>query len=98
MNHVAQGCTLEVQIFKLGLNRLRFFRDDFAVFPNVDWRAVHPGGFAGNFGGAPKCPADRSGEFFRFLFYLGSLQGPCSNNRGVFPELSYTLQASVKSR
>ena len=53
-------------------NPSRFFGDDFAIFPYVDRRAVHARGLARHFGGAAQRAAHRGGEFFRFLFRLGS--------------------------
>ena len=43
---------------------LRFLGDDLAVFPNVNRRAVHTRGFAGDFGGAAKSATDGGGELF----------------------------------
>jgi len=76
----------------------RFLGDDFAVFPDVDRRAVHAGGLARDFSGAAERAADRGGEFFARLKFGFSFHCDLSNNLGTLPELSYTLQASAKSR
>jgi hypothetical protein len=48
--------------------------DDFAVLPNIDRRAMHACGLAGDFCGAAQCAADRSGEllgsFFTLVFFM----------------------------
>lgn len=78
--------------------QLRFFSDDFAVFPNIDGRAVHAGGFAGDLGGAAQSASHGGGEFLARLRFGLSFHGDLSINLGVLPELSYTLQRSAKSR
>ena len=75
-----------------------FFGDDFAVLPNVDRRAVHAGGLAGDLGGAAQGAPDCGGEFFTALRSRFSFNGDLSNSFAVLPELSYTLQASAKRR
>ena len=74
--------------FVLGHERdSRLLRHDFAIFPHVDRRAMHPGGFASDFGGSPECTPDGLGKLFaphqaflphRFL----------SSKHGESPELS----------
>jgi hypothetical protein len=78
--------------------RSRFFGDDFAVLPNVDGRAVHARGLAGDLGGAAQRTADGGGEFFTALRSCFLFHGDLSNSFAVLPELSYTLQTSAKRR
>ena len=78
--------------------RLRFFGDDFAVFPDVDRRAVHARGLAGGLGRASERTPNSGGEFFASMKFGFSFHCDLSNNFGVLPELSYTLQVSAKRR
>ena len=50
-------------------NGLRFFGDDFAVFPDVNRRAVHTGRFSRDSGGAAQGTSHGGGEFLRFFLY-----------------------------
>jgi hypothetical protein len=75
-----------------------FFGNDFAVFPDVNGRAVHAGGLAGDFSGSAQGSADRIREFLASSRSRGPFHGDLSNNFGAVPELSYTLHASAKSR
>ena len=77
---------------------LRFFGDDLAVFHYIDRGAVHARGLARDLGGAPERAADRGGKLFAGLKFGFSFHCDLSNNFGVLPELSYTLQASDKTR
>ena len=84
----------------MNAENLRFFGDDFAVFPNVNRRAVHAGRFARNFGRAAQSTADCVREFFAGLefWFRFPFHSDLSSNFAVLPELSYTLQASAKRR
>ena len=48
-------------------NGLRFFGDDFAVFPNIGRGAVHAGGLAGDLDGAAQRAPNSGGEFLARL-------------------------------
>lgn len=94
------SCRQDCQRIDRQQSNSRFLGDDFAVFPNVDRRAVHAGGLAGDFCGAAQRAPNGGGELLArlqssraFLFH-----GDLSNNFALLPELSYTLQASAKRR
>jgi hypothetical protein len=76
----------------------RFFSDDFAVLPNIDRRPVHACNLARDLGGAAQGAPNGGGELPGFLLHLSFRHGPCSNNTGFLPELSYTLHLSAKRR
>jgi len=80
------------------LPALRFFGDDFAVFPDINGRAVHAGGLARDLGGASERAANGGGKFFAGLKFGFSFHCDLSNNFGVLPELSYTVHSLAKSR
>lgn len=70
-----------------GCGSSRFLRHHLAVFPHVNRRAVHLGGFSGRFSRSTQCAPDA-------LHKPGVLRLPLclhvtlSNSRGVGPELS----------
>ena len=76
----------------------RFFSNDFAVLPNIDRRPVHACGLAGDLCGAAQGAPNGRGELLGFLLHFSFFHGPCSNNIGLRPELSYTLHLSAKRR
>jgi hypothetical protein len=75
----------------------RLLRDYLSILPYVNRRAVHAGGFAGNFRRAPQRPSDGCRKLFSVFSYFDSFHGPLSNNWDVPPELSYTLHVSARS-
>ena len=87
-----------VHVVGIPIIRSWFFRDHFAVFPDINGRAVHAGGLASDLGGASQSAADGGGKLFAGLKFGFSFHGDLSNNFGVLPELSYTVHSSAKSR
>ena len=81
-----------------GAAHLRLLRNDFAVLPDIDWSSVGAGGLTGGFRGAAQGTADGLCEVLGCSFSVDSFHGPRSSNRGLTPELSYTVQASAKRR
>ena len=78
---------------------LRLQRDDLAVFPDINRRAVHAGGLARDLRGAPERAADGGGKLLGGFIALDAFfHRPSSTFLGRVPELSYTVHVSAKSR
>ena len=74
---------------------LWFFGYGFSILPNIDRRAVHSRNSPRSAGSGGHGPLHGFEETFVFRRYFPLFHGPVSINRGVFPELSYNIQASA---
>ena len=79
---------------------LWLFRDDLALFPNVNRRAIHPRSFLRVLCCAAQGTPHTSGKARRsgWLRSRFRLHQPFSNSCGARPELSYTAQLSANER
>ena len=61
----------------------RIFGDDLAIFPNVDRRPVHAGGFARDLCGAAQGASDCGYELVSFLYHFVALHGNRKTGSGA---------------
>jgi hypothetical protein len=77
------------------------FCDDSALFPDVDWRSIHPCSTPRRFPGTNQRSPHASRELWIPVRVLGGgtpFHGPDSTRVGGQLELSYTVQASASGR
>ena len=74
---------------------LWFLGYGFSILPNIDRRAVHSRNSPRSAGSGGHGPLHGFEEAFVFRRYFPPFHGPVSINRALFPELSYTIQASA---
>jgi len=74
----------------------RLLSHDLAVFPDINRRAVHAGGLAGDPRGPAQRPSDGGRKLCGFCFFL--FHGPFSIRRGLSAELSYTAHTLASGR
>jgi hypothetical protein len=75
------------------VKRLWLLGHNFAVFPNINRRSVHPGDFSGSTCGTAHSTTNPGSKALRFLWRLTSSgHGPRSCNLGLDSEFSYIAQ------
>jgi hypothetical protein len=66
---------------------VRIFGNDFAIFPNVNRRAVHARNLPSGPCSPPQTATHTRGKAFCLLrYFTSSGHGPCSSNNGDFPK------------
>ena len=86
------------QIARTSSQTLGLFRHDFSVSPDINRRAVHAGGFAGDLRSPAQSAPDLGCKFFSIACSVYRLHSFFSIRTGLSLELSYTVQALACNR